>query len=80
MATFKIAFVKWVDSTKHGPIHKDDTKKKRIDYVYNSGFIVNENDEEITLSFYYNWKEDHFTEDITIPKESIKKIRRVKIV
>ena len=76
---FQIAFVKWVDSTKRGKIHKDQAKKKRLDHVYNSGLIVNEDDDEITLAFYYNWDEEHFTEDVTIPQIAIKKIRRFKI-
>lgn len=76
----KIAFVKWVDSTSRGAIHKDN-KELDDDYtIESSGIIVSEDKKVgIRLALHFNWKQDHYTQDIFIPKEAIKKIRRFKI-
>lgn len=76
----KIAFVKWIDSTSRGAIHKDDKTLTKDDYIYSSGLIVSEDKKVgIQLALHLNWKQDHYTQDIFIPKEAIKKIRRFKI-
>ena len=74
----RIAYIKWVDSTDHGAIHKDDKSPKR-DYIESAGHIVYQDENEIQLALHFNWKPDHYTETITIPKEAIKKVRRFKI-
>jgi len=74
----RIAYVRWIDSTSHGAVHKDSPKPE-IGYIESSGLIVFEDDDIIQLALHFNWKQDHYTEDITIPKVAIKKIRRFKI-
>lgn len=79
MATSRrIAYVRWVDSTSYGAIHKDDIKPRK-DYIDTSGIIVYEDKDEIQLAMYFNHTPDHYTSDVTIPKECIKKVRRFKI-
>jgi len=76
----RIAYVRWVDSTSCGAIHKDDTEINEDYYIESSGLIVHEDKKVgITLALHFNWKQDHYTQDIFIPKEAIKKIRRFKI-
>ena len=77
MEARRIAYVKWKDSTstkrlEHG--EKLDTCN-----VENSGFIVHEDEDDITLGFYYNWDEGKYTDTVTIPKCSKIKIRRFTI-
>jgi hypothetical protein len=76
----KIAYVKWIDSTSRGAIHKDDKAIEDDYYIESSGLIVSEDKEVgIRLALHLNWKQDHYTQDIFIPKEAIKRIRRLKI-
>tara|TARA_R110000787_G_scaffold5761_2_gene20706 strand:+ start:2140 stop:2370 length:231 start_codon:yes stop_codon:yes gene_type:complete len=73
----RIAFVRWKDSTSTKRLEHGE--RLETAYIENAGIIIHEDPEDITLGFYWNWDEEKYTETVTIPKCSIKNIRRFKI-
>lgn len=74
----RIVYLEWVDShTVDGWLDKDEVSKDcKASKIYSVGYLVEETDEDITITTSY-W-DDEIMSPLTIPKSAILKCRKKK--
>ncbi len=77
----QIALVKWKDSTTFGHwAGKDDVDESRCRICYAAGFLVTENDEQVTVALLTSEDKGDFSNWVNIPIENVMEIARIKEV
>ena len=76
----RLAIVEWVDSTfAQGWMGRDAIRLHQLSRSVTVGILVDENDEKITIMQSLSVDREQACDGITIPKSSIKRIRKLRV-
>lgn len=76
----RMVLIKWVDSAfAQGWMSRDAVKSHQLSKCVSVGILVAENDEQITIMQSLSVDKDQMGDGLTIPKCSIKRIRKLRV-